>query len=94
MHGTMPDHIFFDNNCQLAKIVEDDPDFANFGLSVDVSISKASTNSPTLFVKKTVIQLVFRSSKGQVTRLGTSTLQLLSRRTCGWVVITPCAMRC
>ena len=94
MHGLMPDHIFFDNNSQLAKIVKDDPDFANVGLSIDVSISKASTNSPTLFVKKTVIQLVFQSSNGQVTRLGTSTLQLLSRRMCGWVVITPCAVRC
>jgi len=32
----LPDHIFFDNNCSLAKHVKDDPDFKNIGLSVDV----------------------------------------------------------
>jgi len=32
----MPNHIFFDNNCQLAKLVKNDPDFTNVGLSVDV----------------------------------------------------------
>jgi hypothetical protein len=34
--GTMPDHIFFDNNCTLAKMVKNDPDFKNVGLTVDV----------------------------------------------------------
>jgi hypothetical protein len=32
----MPDHIFFDNNCSLAKHVQNDPDFNNVGLTVDV----------------------------------------------------------
>jgi len=36
MPGTMPDHIFFDNNCQVAKHVRDDPAFKHVGLSVDV----------------------------------------------------------
>ncbi|KAF8057809.1 hypothetical protein FPV67DRAFT_1677039 [Lyophyllum atratum] len=31
-----PDHIFFDNNCTLAKMVKDDPYFDSIGLSVDV----------------------------------------------------------
>jgi len=32
----MPDHIFFDNNCSIAKIVKNDPVFKNVGLTVDV----------------------------------------------------------
>lgn len=31
-----PNHIFYDNNCNLSKIVRDDPYFANIGLSVNV----------------------------------------------------------
>jgi hypothetical protein len=31
-----PDHIFFDNNCTLAKLVKDDPFFEKIGLTVDV----------------------------------------------------------
>ncbi|KAG2037617.1 hypothetical protein BDR03DRAFT_1050033 [Suillus americanus] len=31
-----PDHIFFDNNCTLSKMVKDDPFFEGIGLSVDV----------------------------------------------------------
>jgi hypothetical protein len=41
-HGDIkPDHIFFDNNCTLAKMVKDDPFFANIGLTVDVFHFKA-----------------------------------------------------
>jgi hypothetical protein len=36
MPGSMPDHIFFDNNCQLAQIAKKDNTFKNVGLSVDV----------------------------------------------------------
>lgn len=36
MPGSMPNHIFFDNNCQLAKIVKDNKAFKNVGLLVDV----------------------------------------------------------
>lgn len=42
INGYMPDHIFFDNNCQLAKLVKagngkpGDPAFDKTGLSVDV----------------------------------------------------------
>ena len=31
-----PNHIFFDNNCTLAKMVVEDPFFDDIGLSVDV----------------------------------------------------------
>ena len=31
-----PDHVFFDNNCTLAKMVKDDPFFTDIGLTVDV----------------------------------------------------------
>lgn len=34
--GSMPEHIFFDNNCSLAKGVKNDPIFQNVGLTVDV----------------------------------------------------------
>jgi hypothetical protein len=36
MPGSMPDHIFFDNNCHLARIAKKDDAFKNVGLSVDV----------------------------------------------------------
>jgi hypothetical protein len=32
----MPEHIFFDNNCTIAKIVKNDPVFQYVGLTVDV----------------------------------------------------------
>jgi hypothetical protein len=31
-----PQHIFYDNNCALSKMVKNDPYFENIGLSVDV----------------------------------------------------------
>lgn len=34
--GTKPDHIFFDNNCSIAKAVKSDPFFQDIGLTVDV----------------------------------------------------------
>jgi hypothetical protein len=36
IHGQMPNHIFYDNNCSLAKHVKNDPAFANVGLPVDI----------------------------------------------------------
>ncbi|KAF8890918.1 hypothetical protein BD779DRAFT_1610685 [Infundibulicybe gibba] len=36
-HGDIkPDHIFFDNNCTLAKMVKEDPFFDDIGLTIDV----------------------------------------------------------
>jgi hypothetical protein len=31
-----PDHIFFNNNCTLTKMVKEDPYFKDIGLTVDV----------------------------------------------------------
>jgi hypothetical protein len=40
-----PEHIFFDNNCTLAKMVKDDPFFKEIGPTVDVFFkSKHSEN--------------------------------------------------
>ncbi|KAF8240480.1 hypothetical protein L208DRAFT_1539883 [Tricholoma matsutake] len=36
MPGSIPDHIFFDNNFQLAQIAKKEDIFKNVGLSVDV----------------------------------------------------------
>jgi hypothetical protein len=37
MDGTMPNHIFFDNNCSLAKIVKDDPVLRQLSLILSLS---------------------------------------------------------
>lgn len=34
--GYRPDHIIFDNNCNMKRSIKDDPFFDNCGLSVDV----------------------------------------------------------
>lgn len=49
MPGTMPDHIFFDDNCQLARLVKDDPAFQNVGLSVDVFHFKSKHKTTDTF---------------------------------------------
>jgi len=36
INGQKPNHLFFDNNCSLAKHVKNDPFFKNMGLTVDV----------------------------------------------------------
>lgn len=36
VNGLKPNHIFFDNNCSLAKMVKDDAFFNDIGLTVDV----------------------------------------------------------
>ena len=45
----MPEHIFFDNNCQLAKIVKNDPVFQNVGLTVDVFHFKCKHSEKDIF---------------------------------------------
>jgi hypothetical protein len=44
-----PDHIFYDNNCHLAKTVKDDPFFQGIGLSVDVFHFKSKHSETDLF---------------------------------------------
>ena len=64
VHGTMPDHIFFDNNCQLAKIVKNDPDFANVGLSVDVFHFKSKHKLTDTFCQENCNPASFPELKG------------------------------
>lgn len=65
MGGTMPNHIFFDNNCQLAKIVKDDPDFANVGLSVDVFHFKAKHKETDTFCQQNCNPVAFPELLGE-----------------------------
>jgi len=44
-----PDHIFFDNNCLLAKMVMNDPFFHNIGLTVDVFHFKSKHSEGDIF---------------------------------------------
>src|SRR6266487_5911899 len=50
--GQMPSHIFFDNNCSLAKHVKDDPVFANVGLPVDVFHFKCKHSESDTFCQQ------------------------------------------
>lgn len=63
--GTMPDHIFFDNNCQLAKIVQHDPDFAKVGLTVDVFHFKSKHSEEDLFCQMNCNPAAFPELKGE-----------------------------
>ena len=64
MPGTLPDHIFFDNNCQLAKVVQDDPAFANVGLSVDVFHFKSKHKATDIFCQTNCNPVDFPELKG------------------------------
>lgn len=47
-----PDHIFFDNNCTLAKSVKDDPFFEDIGLTVDVFHFKSKHSEMDTFCQE------------------------------------------
>ena len=54
--GTMLEHIFFDTNCSIKKIVKNDPVFRNVGLTVEMySISTASIVPLTYSANKIAI---------------------------------------
>ena len=63
--GTMPDHIFFDNNCQLAKIVKDDEAFKNVGLSVDVFHFKCKHSEKDTFCQENCNPVSFPELLGE-----------------------------
>jgi len=50
--GSMPDHIFYDNNCTIAKMVKDDPIFKNVGLTVDVFHFKCKHSEKDTFCQE------------------------------------------
>ena len=47
-----PDHIFFDNNCTLAKMVKDDPFFKDVGLMVNVFHFKSKHSESDTFCQE------------------------------------------
>jgi hypothetical protein len=47
-----PDHIFFDNNCMLAKMVKDDAFFKDIGLTVDVFHFKSKHSEKDTFCQE------------------------------------------
>lgn len=50
--GTMPEHIFFDNNCKIAAIVANNPVFKNVGLTVDVFHFKCKHSKQDTFCQE------------------------------------------
>jgi hypothetical protein len=48
-HDIKPDHIFYDNNCTLTKMVRNDAFFADIGLSVDVFHFKCKHSQTDVF---------------------------------------------
>ena len=50
--GTMPEHIFCDNNCSIKKIVKNDPVFHNVGLTVDVFHFNCKHSTADLFCQQ------------------------------------------
>jgi len=63
--GTMPEHIFFDNNCQLAKMVQNDPEFANIGLSVDIFHFKSKHKITDVFCQTRCNPAAFPELRGE-----------------------------
>ena len=50
--GTMPKHIFYDNNCTIAKMVKNDPAFKDIGLTVDVFHFKCKHSENDVFCQE------------------------------------------
>ena len=60
-----PSHIFFDNNCTLAKMVKDDPFFNNIGLSVDVFHFKSKHSITDTFCQSHCNPAAFPELEGE-----------------------------
>lgn len=65
MPGTMPQHIFFDNNCSLGKIVKDDPAFKDVGLTVDVFHFKSKHTVNDVFCQTYCNPVAYPELKGE-----------------------------
>jgi len=61
----MPNHILFDNNCSLKRLVKDDPDFANVGLSVDVFHFKCKHSEKDTFCQQHCNPALFPELMGE-----------------------------
>jgi hypothetical protein len=60
-----PDHIFFDNNCTLAKMVKDDPFFHDIVLTVDVFHFKSKHSVTDTFCQTTCNPVAFPELAGE-----------------------------
>jgi hypothetical protein len=96
MPGTMPDHIFFSNNCQLAKHVWDDPDFNCIRLSVDVFYFKSKHSITDTFCQAHCNPVAFSELRGEGDKDWYFTLihPSQSRPTAGWAAIIQSAGKC
>ncbi|KAF8957661.1 hypothetical protein BDZ97DRAFT_1924399 [Flammula alnicola] len=83
INGQKPNHLFFDNNCSLAKHVKDDRFFKDIGLTVDVFHFNCKHSSKISFVKATATQSTTLNCLEKMARHGILTLLLLSRQMCG-----------
>jgi len=61
----MPNHVFFDNNCQLSKVVKHDPFFKNVGLSVDVFHFKSKHKVTDTYCQQHCNPVQFPELKGE-----------------------------
>jgi hypothetical protein len=60
-----PDHIFFDNNCSVAKMVKDDPFFRDIGLTVDVFHFKSKHSETDTFCQANCNPVAFPELAGE-----------------------------
>jgi hypothetical protein len=61
----MPNHIFFDNNCSMKRVVKDDPAFANIGLPVDVFHFKCKHAESDTFCQENCNPVLFPELLGE-----------------------------
>jgi hypothetical protein len=60
-----PDHIFFDNNCSVAKMVKDDPFFRDIGPTVDVFHFKSKHSETDTFCQANCNPAAFPELAGE-----------------------------
>lgn len=60
-----PNHIFFDNNCSLAKHVKNDPYFKNIGLTVDVFHFNCKHSIRDQFCQENCNPAIFKELHGE-----------------------------
>ena len=90
------DHIFFDNNCTLAGMVQDgkDPFFDDIGLTVDVFHFKCKHSETNLFCQRNCNPAAYPKLISEDNQGWFSTHQLQSRQTCGLEATTQFVERC
>ena len=87
----MPNHIFFDNNCSLAKHVKNDLEFKDVGLSVDIFHFNCKHSQKDVFCQMNCNPALFLELLSDD---GILILQLRSRQMFGWVVFMQLFVKC